>query len=241
VRVAALNDIEGNLAALEAVLAEAEEEDIDSVVCGGDVVTGPFPAEVLDRLTSRADVRFLRGNLERLVLEGADEYGRDWSAERLRLGDARLAAIASWPPVVELEIDGLGRALFCHAIPTADEPIFTRRTPNEAVAELIGDVAADIVVCGHTHMQFDRLLPTGLRVVNAGSVGAPFERPRGAYWALLGAAVELRRTDYDVDAAVASIRSAGAPVDEELLGLLLEPPDRDETTARFEDARRGGA
>jgi predicted phosphodiesterase len=241
VRVAALNDIEGNLAALEAVLAKAEEAGVDAVVCGGDVVTGPFPAEVLDRLTSLADVRFLRGNLERLVLEGADEYGRDWNAERLRLGDARLAEIASWPLTVELEIDGLGRALFCHAIPTADEPIFTRRTPNEVVAELIGDVAADVVVCGHTHMQFDRLLPTGLRVVNAGSVGAPFERPRGAYWALLGAAVELRRTDYDVDAAVASIRSAGAPVDEELLGLLLEPPDRDETTARFEAARGGGA
>jgi predicted phosphodiesterase len=241
VRVAALNDIEGNLAALEAVLAEAEEAGVDAVVCGGDVVTGPFPAEVLDRLTSLADVRFLRGNLERLVLEGADEYGRDWSDERLRLGDARLAETASWPLTVELEIDGLGRALFCHAIPTADEPIFTRITPDDVVAELIGDVAADVVVCGHTHMQFDRLLPTGLRVVNAGSVGAPFERPRGAYWALLGAAVELRRTDYDVDAAVASIRSAGAPVDEELLGQLLEPPDRDETTARFEAARGGGA
>jgi len=241
VRVAALNDIEGNLAALEAVLAEAERAGVDAVVCGGDVVTGPFPAEVLDRLTSLADVRFLRGNLERLVLEGAAEYGRDWNAERLRLGDARLAEIASWPLTVELEIDGLGRAVFCHAIPTADEPIFTRISPDDVVAALIGDVAADIVVCGHTHMQFDRILPSGLRAVNAGSVGAPFERPRGAYWALLGPAVELRRTDYDVDAAVASIRSAGAAFDEKLLGQLLEPPDRDETTARFEAARGGGA
>ena len=240
-RVAALNDIEGNLAALEAVLAEAEQAGVDAVVCGGDVVTGPFPAEVLERLTSLAHVRFLRGNLERLVLEGAGEYGRDWNDERLRLGDARLAEIASWPLTVELEIDGLGRALFCHAIPTSDEPIFTEITPDEVVIELLGDIPADVVICGHTHMQFDRLLPSGLRVVNAGSVGAPFERPRGAYWALLGAAVEFRRTDYDVDAAVASIRKAGAPVDEELLGQLLEPPDRDETTARFEDARGGGA
>jgi predicted phosphodiesterase len=240
VRVAALNDIEGNLPALEAVLADMEEAGVDTVVCGGDVVTGPFPAEVLDRLTTLADVRFLSGNLERLVLEGADEYGRDWNAERVRLGDARLAEIASWPLTVELEVEGIGRTLFCHAIPTADEPLFTRSTPDDVVGELIGDVAADVVVCGHTHMQFDRRLKDGLRVVNAGSVGAPFERPRGAYWALLGPTVELRRTDYDVEVAVAAIRGAGALVDEELLGQLLEPPDRDETTARFE-AARGGA
>jgi predicted phosphodiesterase len=241
VRVAALNDIEGNLPALEAVLAEVEDAGVDTVVCGGDIVTGPYPAAVLDRLTSLAEVRFLRGNLERLVLEGTDQYGRDWKAERLRLGEAHLASTASWPLTVELEIDGLGRTLFCHAIPTADEPIFTRVTPDDVLAELIGDVAADVVVCGHTHMQFDRRLENGLRVVNAGSVGRPLERPAGAYWALLGPAVELRRTDYDVDAAVASMRSAGAPVDDELFGQLLEPPDRDETTARFEGARSGCA
>jgi predicted phosphodiesterase len=241
VRVAALNDIEGNLSALEPVLAEVEEAGVDAVVCGGDVVTGPFPAEVLDRLTSLAEVHFLRGNLDRLVVDGVDEYGRDWSAERLRLGDARLAAIASWPLTVELEIEGLGRTLFCHAIPSADEPIFTRLTPDDAVAELMGGVAADVVVCGHTHMQFDRRLENGLRVVNAGSVGRPFERPAGAYWALLGPTVELRRTDYDVEAAVDSIRGARALVDDGLLADLLEPPDRDEMTARFEAARGGGA
>jgi predicted phosphodiesterase len=240
VRVAALNDIEGNLPALEAVLAEVEKAGVDALVCGGDVVTGPFPAEVLDRLTSLAEVRFLSGNLERLVVEGADEYERDWNAERRRLGDAHLAAIASWPLTVELEIEGLGRTLFCHAIPTADEPIFTQMTPGDVVAELVGDIGADVVVCGHTHMQFDRRLPSGLRVVNAGSVGRPFERPSGACWALLGPTVELRRTTYDVDAAVASIRGAGAPIDEELLDQLLDPPDRDETIGRFE-AARGGA
>jgi hypothetical protein len=77
-------------------------------------------------------------------------------------------------------------------------------------------------------------------VVNAGSVGRPFERPAGAYWAFLGPAVELRRTTYDVDAAVDAIRRAEAEVDDELLDQLLDPPDRDETIARFE-AARGGA
>ena len=240
-RVAALNDIEGNLPALEAVLAEAEDAGVDAVVCGGDVVTGPFPAEVFDRLASLAEVHFLRGNLERLVVDGVDEYGRDWSADRLRLGDTRLAALASWPLTVELDIEGVGRTLFCHAIPTDDEPIFTHVTSDDDVADLLGDLAADVVVCGHTHIQFDRRLANDLRVVNAGSVGRPFERPAGAYWALLGPGVDLRRTTYDVAAAVDSMRGAGADVDDELLDDLLEPPDRDETTARFESARGGRA
>jgi putative phosphoesterase len=253
-RVAALNDIHGNLPALEAVLAEVEEAGVDAIVCGGDVVGGPFPAEVFDRLTGLPDVRFVRGNVDRLVVESVDEYGQDWSAERLRLGDARLAAIASWPLTAALEIEGLGQTLFCHAIPTADEPIFTRITPDEDVAQLIGGVEADLVVCGHTHVQFDRRLPNGLRVVNAGSVGMPYEGRRGAFWSLLGPAVELRYTEYDVEAAAAAIRDVGRAggvparraepsTSDELAGWLLDPPDPDEATRYFESQRgvAGGA
>lgn len=235
-RVAALNDIHGNLPALEAVLAEVEREGADVVVCGGDVVGGPFPAEVFDRLTSLPDVRVVRGNVDRLVVEGSDEYGQDWNAERARLGHARLAAVASWPLTVELEVESLGRTLFCHAIPTADEPIFTRITPDDEVVELIGDVDAGLVVVGHTHVQFDRRLPNGVRVVNAGSVGMPYERRRGAYWALLGPEVAPRHTEYDVEAAAAAIREAW-PASEQQAGWLLEPPDPDEATAYFESQR----
>jgi putative phosphoesterase len=237
VRVAVLNDIHGNLHALEAVLADVDREGVDAIVCGGDVVSGPFPCEVCDRLLSLSSARFLRGNADRLVLEGVDEHGQDWNAERRRLGDARLAAITTWPLTIELEIEGLGRTLFCHAIPTADEPIFTRITPDEDVTELIGDVEAELLVCGHTHVQFDRRLSNGLRVVNAGSVGMPYEGRRGAFWAVLGPDVELRRTDYDVEAAVASIREVDSPIRDQLIGWLLDPLDPDETTNYFESQR----
>lgn len=236
-RVAALYDIEGNLQALDAVLADVERGGVDAVVCGGDLVVGPSPAEVLDRLADLPDVRYLRGNADRMVLRGTDEYGTDWGAYRARLGEERLAAVASWPLTVELELDGIGRALFCHATPTADDPIYTRSTPDEDLAALIGDVQADLVVVGHTHVQFDRRLPNGPRVVNAGSVGIPFERPAGAYWALLGPGIELQRTAYDVETAVAEMRRAGAA--EDYLAELLEPPEADDTTARFEATRRG--
>jgi putative phosphoesterase len=236
-RVAALNDIHGNLPALEAVLAEVEEAGVDVVVCGGDVVGGPFSAEVFDRLARLPDIRFLRGNGDRIVLEGIDQYGQDWHAARNRLGEARLAEVASWPLTVELQIDGLGLTLFCHAIPTADEPIFTRLTPDEDVVELLGDVGADVVVVGHTHVQFDRLLPNSVRVVNAGSVGMPYGGRRGAFWAILGPEVELRRTDYDVDAAAAAIRAVGGDANEQLAGVLLDPPDPDEASRSFESQR----
>jgi predicted phosphodiesterase len=238
-RVAALYDVEGNLAALDAVLGEVANEGADVVVCGGDLVVGPSPAEVFDRLADVRDVRYLRGNADRMVLNATHEYGTDWEAYRERLGEARLRAVASWPLTVELEIDGIGRALFCHATPTADDPIYTHSTPDEDLAVLLGDVDAELVVVGHTHVQFDRHLPNGPRVVNAGSVGIPFERPPGAYWALLSSrGVELRRTDYDVGAAVAELRRVGGAT-EEYLNELLEPPDGDETTARFEAVRRG--
>jgi predicted phosphodiesterase len=237
-RVAALYDVEGNLSALDAVLGEVANEGVDVVVCGGDLVVGPSPAAVFDRLADMRGVRYLCGNADRMVLWGTDEHGTDWGTYRERLGEARLAAVASWPLTVALEIDGIGRALFCHATPTADDPIYTRSTPDDDLAALLGDVEAELLVVGHTHVQFDRRLPDGRRVVNAGSVGIPFERPPGAYWALLGPGVELRRTDYDVEAAVSAMQNAGGAT-EDYLNELLEPPDGDATTARFEAARRG--
>jgi predicted phosphodiesterase len=237
VRVAAISDVHGNLPALEAVLAEIDAEGVDAIVCGGDLVGGPFSVEVFDRLASMPHVRFVRGNADRQVLEGTDEYGVDWEVERERLGDARLAPIATWPLTVEFDVDALGRTLFCHAVPSADEPIFTRITPDDAVIELLGDVEAGLLVCGHTHVQFDRVLPTGLRIVNAGSVGMPYEGRRGAFWALLGPVVDLRRTEYDVEAAATTIRASGRPVDEQLAGYLVEPPDPDEVTSYFESQR----
>ena len=121
--------------------------------------------------------------------------------------------------------------------PSADEPIFTRITPDDEVGDLLGGVEADLLVCGHTHVQFDRLLPTGLRIVNAGSVGMPYEGRRGAFWALLGPTVELRHTEYDVEAAAASIREAGGTTNEQQAGYLLDPPDPDEVSAFFESQR----
>jgi putative phosphoesterase len=236
VRVAALSDIHGNLPALEAVLADVEREGVDAIVVPGDTISGPWPTEVFELLTSRRAV-FVRGNADREVIERSDRYGQlaIWCADQL--GDDRVGVAAGWPLTRTLEIDDLGRVLVCHSTPASDDPIYTRITPDDEVAALLGDVEADVVLCGHTHIQFDRRLASGLRIVNAGSVGMPYEGRRGAFWALLGPDVELRHTAYDGEAAVRAIRASDAPIREEHLRLLLEPMDPDEATAEFEKLR----
>ena len=232
--VAAISDIHGNLPALEAVLADVEREGLEKIVVVGDTVSGPWPAEVFDLLDAKGAIH-VRGNADRLALSGGEGAIGEWSAGHL--GDRR-TAVTAWPLTLQLAVDGLGRVLVCHATPTSDEPIYTRVTPDEDVAFLFEGSDVDVVVCGHTHVQYDRTLSTGLRVVNPGSVGMPYEGRRGAFWAVLGPDVELRSTEYDVDAAAEAMRERGAPnVEDQLIRYLLDPPDPRATTEYFESLR----
>ena len=235
-RVAAISDIHGNLPALEAVLNEIQREGADRIVVVGDTISGPWPVEVFE-LVARLGAAVVRGNADREVVQRSDRFGplARWCADSL--GDERLAEAEAWPLTHELEVDGLGRVLFCHSTPLSEDPIYTRITPDRDLAEILEDVDSDVFVCGHTHMQYDRRLPNGLRVVNPGSVGLPYEGRPGAYWALLGRDVELRRTDYDVEAAASAIRALGAPVNDDLFDHLVGPPTSEETTAYFESLR----
>jgi diadenosine tetraphosphatase ApaH/serine/threonine PP2A family protein phosphatase len=113
--------------------------------------------------------------------------------------------------------------------------MITRATPPERLAPMLAGVEERTIVCGHTHQQFD-LRCGEQRVLNAGSVGMPYEGRAAAFWLLLGPDTELRRTDYDVAAAVETMRATGMPdVDRLLLQeSLIEPADPDEVTRYFE-------
>lgn len=232
-RVAALYDVHGNLPALEAVLAEVAALGVDAVVCGGDVVWGAQPVECLASLRE-AGALFIRGNADREVAEGSSEADR-WCAAQL--GQEACRFLAGLPTAVELDVDGLGATLFCHGSPRSDEEILTRATPDGAVGEALAGVPAGVVVCGHTHVQFDRLVG-GVRLVNAGSIGLPYEGDADARWARLGPTVELRRTAYDVERGAVAAEASGFPQREMIARKLRTPSSAEEATAFFE-GRRG--
>ena len=192
-RVATLYDVEGNLHALEAVLAELESVRPDAIVFGGDLFCGAQPVEVIDRARSLPTARFLLGNADRL-----DEPAVAYPVALLR--EDQREFVASFPEQLVL-----GDALYRHGSPRSVDELVTVLTPDDTLREMLTGIEQRTTVIGHTHTQFDRHVD-GYRIVNSGSVGAAWESEPGAYWALLeDGDVELRRTDYDVEAAIQAL------------------------------------
>src|SRR5205809_2302691 len=255
-RVAALYDIHGNLPALEAVLQDIRQANVGQIVVGGDVVPGPMPRETLTRLLDLdLPTHFIYGNGELAILAilaqiagartGSVTYWGTTSGARppenivetYRWTAAQLqsefeSVLARWPKTLQLEIDGLGQVLFCHSTPRGETEVFTRLTAEGRLLPLFEPLQVSMLVCGHTHMQFDRMIG-GTRVVNAGSVGMPFGEP-GAYWLLLGPDVRLRRTLYDFTQAAERIRGTEYPQAEEFaVQSVLTPPSEEKMLEAF--------
>ena len=246
-RVAALYDIHGNDAALAAVLAEVEQLDVDLIVIGGDVAGGPFPGEVVEAVLALGDRAVaIRGNGDRELVES--RLRLDSGSERIDPGDiwstrthwaaaqldrAQLEWLRSLPPLAVAHVDGLGDVLFCHGSPRSDEEIVTALSSEERIAPMLAGVAQPTVVLGHTHVQFDRRVGTR-RLVNAGSVGMPYEEEAAAFWALLGPGVELRRTRYDSAGTAERMRASGIPGAGDYADGIESPPGAGEASEFFE-------
>jgi predicted phosphodiesterase len=248
-RVAVLCDIHGNLPALEAVVDEIGRANIDQIVIGGDVLPGPMPRETLDFLVNLSiPVQFLYGNGDLAVLAqraATDDpatvtYWGTTTGEPLReslrpalrwtahqLSAEQEVLLSRWPKTVRMSIAGLGQVLFCHGTPRSEVECFTRVTPEDRLRPVFEGLDAQLVVCGHTHMQFDRTVGN-VRVVNAGSVGMPFQPP-GAYWLLLGPDVQMRYTAYDLVGAADRVRATLYPQAEEFAtrNIIDSPSEAD--------------
>jgi len=223
-----LGDVHGNAVALAAVLDELCHEGVDLIVWTGDLSWGWEPTATLELVRSvEVPARYVRGNAERALVElrdGQAESPTDrerWMLERHT--DDDLAFAGSFEPCQSVDIDALGPTRFCHGSPRSDEELLTAETPAARIAEATSDIAERVLVTGHTHAQYDREV-AGIRAVNAGSVGMPYEGRLGAYWAMLGPDVDLRRTEYDVGEAVSRLRASGLPEPEQLVEVLTEPP-----------------
>jgi predicted phosphodiesterase len=250
-RVAALYDIHANLPALEAVLEEVRSSDVDTVVIGGDVLPGPMPRETLARvLNLEIPVHCIQGNGELGMLaqiEATDPsavtyWGTTsgyalpepikeavrWNARQVRDYER---VLASWSMTRRLQIPDLGEVLFCHGTPRSETEAFTRLTPEERLLPVFEGLGVSLVVCGHTHMQFDRMIGK-VRVVNAGSVGMPFG-PTGADWLLLAPEVQFRNTTYDLKKAADRVRETQYPQADEFAASILQPPSEAQMLEAF--------
>lgn len=231
-RVAALADVHGNAPALSAVLEEVEREAPDLVVFCGDLTWGSLPQETLARVWELGiPARFVRGNADRMV--GVVLEGRGaWMASRHTTED--LAFLAGFEQTVTVDVDGLGQTCFCHGSPRSDEECVSERTPPERVREFMSGREERVVVTAHIHLQYDRTVD-GIRCVGPGSVGLPYgDLPGYVYWALLGPDVELRRTAYDLEAAIARMRATDDPRVDTIVELMRSPTPREEVIEEVE-------
>ncbi len=227
-RVAVVGDVHGNATALAAVLEEVRREDVDLVVWTGDLSWGWEPAAALELVRAlELPSRYVRGNAERALLELRDGAVESPSERERWMLDSHAGSDLDFAATFEhahsVEIDGLGQTYFTHGSPRSDEELLTAGTPEERLAAATGEIEERVLVTGHTHAQYDRNV-AGVRALNPGSVGMPYEGKPGAYWALLGPDVELRRTEYDVDEAIARLRASGIPDPEQLVEVITKPP-----------------
>jgi putative phosphoesterase len=206
--LAVLYDIHGNLAALEAVLADARAAGAERFVLGGDyALFGPFPAETVAALDELPGATWIRGNVDRWTANP------DQAPDDPLIREAIAACREALEPAIVERLGALqeqwvdGQTRYCHASPVSDLRSFMPEAAKDE-DELLAGVGERRVVFGHTHLQFRRVRPDGVELVNPGSVGLPLDGDTRAAYALVDrdGAVELRRVGYDNEASAAAMR-----------------------------------
>jgi len=216
-KVCVLSDIHSNLDAFQAVLKDMPK--VDSIIYVGDFVGyGAEPNEVVELARSK-DMRAVLGNHDYGAI-ARDQSGFNpiaaqallWTSEKLNKDNARY--LRGLPEQMNLTLGGK-RVLVVHGSPR--DPLFEYVFPdvsNQELFQLTKDVAADVVILGHTHAPMTRMIQ-GKLIVNPGSVGQPRDRdPRASYAILdIGKEVEVdqRRVQYDIEKTAKKIKSAGLP------------------------------
>jgi len=220
-RIAAIYDIHGNFPALQAVVAEISKASIDLILVGGDVIAGPMPVEtlqLLEKTSKKIPMQFIHGNAESELIRfvnGKDINGLTKNSEAIthwlakELNSEQIEFISTWAKIRQLKLDNGKEILFCHATPDNDIDIFTQLSLESELIPVFKNLKASIVICGHTHMQFDREI-ANIRVINAGSVGMPFGHT-GADWLIIDNEISFMHSDYNLEKAAISIRKTNYP------------------------------
>lgn len=227
-RLRVFGDIHGNLPALEAVLADIEDQGSSALYCLGDLVGyGTFPNEAISIVRER-DIPTLMGNYDQGVGNGSDNCGCAYTSKAAEaLGKRSIAwsnqntsaenklYLRGLPAQFPLQLAGL-RIRLVHGSPRKINEYLYADRPDVTLERLLDMAEADVLVCGHTHIPYHRILPSGRHVVNAGSAGKPKDgNPQACYVVLDSVEDRLRltfrRVSYDVERAAQAIEASEMP------------------------------
>ena len=227
-RVTIFGDIHGNLPALESVLADMDAQGLTPLYCLGDLVGyGTFPNEVIEMIR-QLNIPTLMGNYDQGVGNSSDDCGCAYtSKEAEALGKRSIAwtnehttadnklYLRQLTDQIPLQLGGL-RVRLVHGSPRKINEYLYEERPDATMERLLDLADADVLVCGHTHIPYHRILPSGRHVVNAGSVGKPKDKKPEACYVVLEAMdnslnVIFRRVPYDIERAAKAIEASDMP------------------------------
>lgn len=227
-RITVFGDIHGNLPALTAVLSDIDRRALENLYCLGDLVGyGVAPNEVIAAIRARA-IPTIMGNYDDGVGRDSDDCGCAYKTAAARaLGERSIAwsnahttadnkaYLRRLQARIELRLGDL-KIVLVHGSPRRVNEYLYADRPAASLERLLDLVEADVLVCGHTHKPYHRVLPSGRHVVNAGSVGKPKDGdPRAGYVVLSAETNQLNvdfiRVAYDVEAAARAIEATAMP------------------------------
>jgi putative phosphoesterase len=227
-QITIFGDIHGNLPALEAVLGDIESRGLQNIYCLGDLVGyGTAPNEVVAEIRAR-NIPTLMGNYDQGVGNNSDDCGCAYKSEAAEaLGKRSIAwtnvhtldehkvYLRNLPAHIPLELGGL-KVLLVHGSPRKVNEYLYEDRPDASFERIMDVAEADVMVCGHTHLPYHKILPSGRQIINAGSVGKPKDGDVRAGYIVLTAPndmlqVEFARVAYDVEAAATAIEATEMP------------------------------
>jgi diadenosine tetraphosphatase ApaH/serine/threonine PP2A family protein phosphatase len=194
-RAAFFGGIYNNWLGLEAALADARARGAERFFCLGDVGGfGPHPDRSIELLRT-AGVEMVQGNYDDAVGNAREDCGcgytdpRDNHFARLsyaytleKTSGAHRPWLASLPARVDVELDGK-RLVLVHGSPRQqNEFLWETTAPDAFLGRLCAEASADVLLCTHTGIHWQRTLPGGKRVVNVGALGRPANDGRTCVW-----------------------------------------------------------
>ncbi len=227
-QIIVFGDIHANLPALEAVFTHVDAQGVKNAICLGDLVGyGVWPNEVIAAIRER-QIPTIMGNYDLGVGYDSDDCGCAYKTpEAQALGERSIAwsnahttaenkaYLRQLADKIALQVGDL-RVVLVHGSPRKVNEYLYADRPEASLERLLDMVEADVLVCGHTHLPYHRVLGSGRHVINAGSVGKPKDHDSRACYLLLRAdgrdlAVEFVRVPYDVEKAAQAIEATEMP------------------------------